>query len=180
MSSQVPGSIIRIESFKHNQSLHRTWDRTTLIHTSDTVVIAGNDRVKVTESDGREWRTREPAICTFGRGQWFNILAMIRDDGIYYYCNIGSPFSLKGNLLSYIDYDLDVKVYPDMTYTVLDEEEYALHSAQMNYPPYVKERVHLALDEVLEWIKAKRGPFQSGFVQRWYERYQLLKHNDEE
>jgi protein associated with RNAse G/E len=124
--SPAPGSIIRIESFKHDHSLHRIWDKTTLIHSSDAVVIGGNDRVKVTEADGREWRTREPAICTFGRGQWFNTIAMIRDDGIYYYCNIGSPFSLKGNLLSYIDYDLDVKVFPDMTYTILDEEEFLL------------------------------------------------------
>ncbi|WP_139492282.1 DUF402 domain-containing protein [Brevibacillus dissolubilis] len=177
--SQVPGSLLRIESYKHDHSLHRSWDKTTLIHTSDTVVIGGNDRVKVTESDGREWRTREPAICTFGRGQWFNIIAMIRDDGVYYYCNIGSPFSLKGQLLSYIDYDLDVKVYPDLTYTVLDQEEFDLHSRQMNYPPIVKERVNRALHEVLEWVQARRGPFQNGFVERWYDRY-LLVRNDEE
>ncbi|MGO0059317.1 DUF402 domain-containing protein [Brevibacillus fluminis] len=177
--SPAPGSILRIESYKHDQSLHRSWDKTTLIHTSDAVVIAGNDRVKVTEADGREWRTREPAICTFGRGQWFNTIAMIRDDGIYYYCNIGSPFSLKGNFLSYIDYDLDVKVFPDMTYSILDEEEFRMHSEQMNYPPFVVERVRTALDDVLQWVRLRRGPFQSGFVQRWYERYQLVRQDED-
>lgn len=177
--SPTPGTILRIESYKHDHSLHRSWDKTSLIHSSDAVVIGGNDRVKVTEADGREWRTREPAICTFGRGQWFNTIAMIREDGIYYYCNLGSPFTLKGNLLSYIDYDLDVKVYPDMTFTILDQEEYALHSRQMNYPPHVKEQLRCALDEVVEWIRARRGPFQNGFVQRWYERYMLIRVDDE-
>jgi len=177
--SPTPGSNIRIESYKHDHSLHRIWDKTTLIHTSDAVVIGGNDRVKVTEADGREWRTREPAICTFGRGQWFNTIAMIRDDGIYYYCNIGSPFSMKGQLLSYIDYDLDVKVYPDMTFSILDEEEFLLHSKQMNYPPFVVERVQSALREVVDWVRARRGPFQSGFVQRWYDRYQLVRDDEE-
>ncbi|WP_400164724.1 DUF402 domain-containing protein [Brevibacillus sp. TJ4] len=175
----VPGSTIRIESYKHDQSLHRIWDKSTLIHTSDAVVIGGNNRVKVTEADGREWRTREPAICTFGRGQWFNTIAMIRDDGIYYYCNLGSPFTLKGQLLSYIDYDLDVKVFPDMTYTILDEEEFLMHSKQMKYPPFVVERVQLALQEVIEWVRARRGPFQNGFVQRWYDRYLLVRDDEE-
>lgn len=175
----VPGTNIRIESFKHDHSLHRIWDKTTLIHSSDAVVIGGNDRVKVIEADGREWRTREPAICTFGRGQWFNTIAMIREDGIYYYCNIGSPFSLKGQLLSYIDYDLDVKVFPDMTYTILDEEEFLLHSRQMNYPPEVIQRVQGALQEVLEWVRLRRGPFQNGFVQRWYERYLQVRDDEE-
>jgi protein associated with RNAse G/E len=177
--SPAPGTIIRIESYKHDHTLHRSWDKTTIIHTSDAVVIGGNDRVKVTESDGREWRTREPAICTFGRGQWFNTIAMIREDGIHYYCNIGSPFSLKNNLLSYVDYDLDVKVFPDLSYTVLDEEEFLLHSQQMKYPESVVHRVKSALQEVIDWIEHRRGPFQNGFVQRWYERYLTVRTDEE-
>ena len=45
----------------------------------------------VTESDGRRWVTREPAIVYFHKKYWFNIIAMIRDNGISYYCNMASP-----------------------------------------------------------------------------------------
>lgn len=171
MSSPKHGSDITIESYKHDLSFHRSWDKTTVLHVSDTVLIGANNNVKVTEADGREWRTREPAVCTFGRGQWFNTIAMIREDGTYYYCNIGSPFTLKGNVLSYIDYDLDVKVFPDMSYIILDLDEYAEHRVKMNYPLEVINQVEQALQDVTRWIKEKKGPFRPGFVDRWYERY---------
>ena len=49
---------------------------------------------------------------------------MLREEGVYYYCNLSSPFAYDSEALKYIDYDLDIKVYPDMTYTLLDEDEY--------------------------------------------------------
>jgi len=170
-----PGTYIRVESYKHDKSFHRSWDKTMVLHVSDSVVIGANDNVKVTESDGREWRTREPAICTFGRGQWFNTIAMIREDGIYYYCNIGSPFTMKHEVLSYIDYDLDVKVYPDMSFVLLDKEEFNLRGQMMNYPPDVVQHVNRAAEEVVAWVHEKRGAFHPGFVERWYERFLTLQ-----
>jgi protein associated with RNAse G/E len=170
-----PGTHIRVESYKHDRSFHRSWERTMVLHVSDSVLIGANNNVKVTEADGREWKTREPAICTFGRGQWFNTIAMMREDGIYYYCNIGSPFSFRGDVLSYIDYDLDVKVFPDMSYIVLDKEEFSVHSKQMEYPPEVTLQVNRAVDEVVRWLQEKRGAFHPGFVERWYERFLTLQ-----
>lgn len=58
---------------------------------------------------------------------------MIRKTGVYYYCNIASPTLYDGEALKYIDYDLDLKVFPDNNYRVLDEEEYKQHAKQMNY-----------------------------------------------
>ncbi|GAB7389328.1 DUF402 domain-containing protein [Bacillaceae bacterium] len=177
MSFPKPGSSIRIESYKHDRSFHRSWDKTTVVHVSDSVLIGGNDNVLVTESDGREWRTREPALCTFGRGQWFNTIAMIREDGTYYYCNIGSPFTLKKGVLTYIDYDLDIKVFPDLTYTLLDEEEFAENCRSMKYPKRIVRKIKEGVNELIAWIEGKKGPFQPGFVNRWYERYLVLRDN---
>lgn len=38
---------------------------------------------------------------------------MIREKGVSYYCNLASPYVLDDEALKYIDYDLDVKVFPD-------------------------------------------------------------------
>ncbi len=38
---------------------------------------------------------------------------MIREKGVSYYCNLASPFLLDDEALKYIDYDLDIKVFPD-------------------------------------------------------------------
>ena len=117
------GSNIQIHSYKHNGSLHRIWEDTIVLKGTSKVVIGGNDRIIVKESDGRNWRTREPAICYFDSETWFNTIGMIRSDGIYYYCNLGTPFTWDDEAVKYIDYDLDIKVFPDMTFKLLDEDE---------------------------------------------------------
>ncbi len=107
------GEFVTIKSYKHDGSLHRTWRDTMVLKTSECSLIGLNDHTLVTESDGRRWVTREPAIVYFHQKYWFNIIAMIREKGVSYYCNLASPYVLDDEALKYIDYDLDVKVFPD-------------------------------------------------------------------
>lgn len=107
------GDFITIQSYKHDGSLHRTWRDTMVLKTTENAIIGVNDHTLVTESDGRRWVTREPAIVYFHKKYWFNIIAMIRDNGISYYCNMASPYYLDEEALKYIDYDLDVKIFTD-------------------------------------------------------------------
>ncbi|WP_100013330.1 DUF402 domain-containing protein [Lentibacillus sediminis] len=171
MVAPRPGSHMQIQSYKHNGRLHRVWENSLVLKGTDTMVIGANDRTLVTESDGRTWITREPAICYFHAKHWFNVIGMLRADGIYYYCNISSPFVFEENALKYIDYDLDVKVFPDMTCNILDEDEYEEHKTQMNYPAVLDRILHNNLDVLLRWIRQQRGPFSPEFVDQWYERY---------
>jgi uncharacterized protein len=165
------GDNIQIHSYKHDGHIHRIWDETTVLKASQHCIIGGNDRTVVTESDGRTWITREPAICYFHTKYWFNVIGMIREDGIYYYCNISSPFAWDDEALKYIDYDLDVKIFPDMTYNILDEDEYEYHRKKMNYPDVIDLILKSNLEKLLRWIRQQKGPFSAEFIDEWYERY---------
>ncbi len=165
------GSKIQIKSYKHDGLLHRIWDNSLVLKGTETVVIGANDKTVVTESDGRTWTTREPAISYFHSKYWFNIIGMLKPDGIYYYCNISSPFVYDDEALKYIDYDLDVKVYPDMTHDILDEDEYAVHKERMNYPLVLDRILHNNMAYLLRWVHQRKGPFAPEFVDQWYERY---------
>ncbi|WP_138420764.1 nucleoside tri-diphosphate phosphatase [Aquibacillus sediminis] len=171
MAGLEPGSTIQIHSYKHNGQLHRVWQNSLILKGNSNVVIVANDKTLVSESDGRTWITREPAICYFHSKYWFNIIGMIRNDGIYYYCNIGSPFVFEQDAIKYIDYDLDVKVYPDMTFTLLDEDEYEVHRKQMNYPEVLDRILKNNVDYLIQWVRQRKGPFAPDFVDQWYERY---------
>lgn len=171
MVSPNAGSKVFIQSYKHNGQLHRTWENSVILKGTESVVIGANDRTKVIESDGRSWITREPAICYFHSKYWFNIIGMLRNDGIYYYCNISSPFVYDGEALKYIDYDLDVKVFPDMTFQLLDEDEYEEHRNLMNYPQVIDRILHQQLEILIRWIRQGKGPFSPDFVDNWYEMY---------
>ncbi|KGX87686.1 hypothetical protein N781_11635 [Pontibacillus halophilus JSM 076056 = DSM 19796] len=171
MSVPRPGQEIQIHSYKHNGQLHRIWDQTMILKGTQNVVIGANDKTKVVESDGRTWITREPAICYFHSKYWFNIIGMIRTDGVYYYCNVSSPYVYDDEALKYIDYDLDVKVYPDMTYVILDEDEYDQHRQEMNYPHVLDQILKNNLNHLIRWIRQRKGPFSGDFIDQWYERY---------
>ena len=53
-------------------------EETTILKGTQSLVIGANDRTVVTESDGRTWITREPAICYFHANYWFNVIGMLR------------------------------------------------------------------------------------------------------
>ncbi|GIO27848.1 nucleoside tri-diphosphate phosphatase [Ornithinibacillus bavariensis] len=171
MTAPRAGSKIQIQSYKHNGHLHRVWESSIVLKGTEQVIIGANDRTLVLESDGRTWVTREPAICYFHSKHWFNIIGMLRDDGIHYYCNISSPFVYEDDAIKYIDYDLDLKVYPDMTFDLLDEDEYQMHRNQMNYPGVLDRILYNNINDLQRWVHQRKGPFSPGFIDQWYERF---------
>jgi len=77
-------SNIQIQSYKHDESLHRIWEKATVLEVHDDYVIVANKRTKVIESNGRFWHTREPSITWFYKEKWFNIIGIIKKDGIHF------------------------------------------------------------------------------------------------
>ena len=124
---------VLIHCYKHDGNIHRSWDEAVLLKKNDDYIVFGNNKTIVTESDGRTWRTKEPAIMYFFKDKWFNIIAQIKKDGIYYYCNIASPYIIEENTIKYIDYDLDLRIFPSGDYKILDKGEYKYHKRIMNY-----------------------------------------------
>ena len=45
------GEKVQIHSYKHNGSIHRMWEETTILKGTQSLVIGANDRTVVTESD---------------------------------------------------------------------------------------------------------------------------------
>ena len=169
------GDFITIQSYKHDGKIHRTWRDTMVLKTTEHAIIGVNNHTLVTENDGRRWVTREPAIVYFHKKYWFNIIAMIRENGVCYYCNLASPFVVDNEALKYIDYDLDVKVFADGEKRLLDVDEYERHRKDMKYSDDIdyilKENVKILVD----WINHQRGPFSPAYVNIWYKRYLELR-----
>lgn len=174
MKTPKEGEFVTTQSYKHDGKLHRIWRDTMVLKTSENSLIGVNDHTLVTESDGRRWVTREPAIIYFHTKYWFNVIAMIRERGVSYYCNLASPFLIDEEALKYIDYDLDVKVFPDGEKKLLDVDEYEEHRQQMHYSKEIdlilKENVKI----LVSWINEGKGPFSKGYVDVWYDRYKQL------
>ena len=142
-----------------------------VLKTSEQSLIGCNDHTLVIESDGRRWVTREAALVYYHQKFWFNIVAMIRKRGVTYYCNLASPYVLDKEALKYIDYDLDIKMFPDKEKRLLDLDEYEQHSKFYQYPPEIDRILKYNIQELVRWIEEEKGPFNPAFIDIWYERY---------
>jgi len=95
-------------------------------------------------------------------------------NGIYYYCNIASPTILEGKVIKYIDYDLDLRGFPDGSYKILDESEYEYHRKKMNYPDEIDIIVKRELRKLIKLYEKGIGPFDKERVKKYYEDVCLL------
>lgn len=173
----IIGKKYEIHSYKHDSKIHRSWDEAVLLEIHDEYLIFGNEKTKVTESDGRTWRTKEPAIIYFFYKDWYNIIGQYKKDGIYYYCNIASPFIVEESTIKYIDYDLDLRVFPDGSFKVLDRGEYKYHKSIMNYSSKIDEILKYELTNLINLVRGKTLAFSPGTVEHYYEKYKELKTN---
>lgn len=162
---------IQIQSYKHDETLHRIWEKATVLYADDEYVIVANKRTKVIESNGRFWHTREPSVSWFYKKRWFNIIGIIKKDEIHFYCNIASPYLVDDEALKYIDYDLDIKVLDDFSFTILDRNEYTKHQEKMEYPADLKRILEKELLILKGLVETQSDPFNKELVMHWYEKY---------
>ena len=169
-----PHKEVYIQSYKHDGSLHRTWDQGYVLESDEEHYVVVTNKTWVIESDGRRWYTREPAICFFYTERWYNAIAMIREDGIYYYCNLASPALYDGEAIKYIDYDIDYKIFTDKTMLTLDLDEYQLHKKQMHYSNRLDFILKYELANLIEMVRERELPFDKNIINKYYDKYVSL------
>lgn len=144
------GDLYQIQCYKHNGKIHRQWDEAVLLDIKKNYMVFGNNKTVVTESEGTTWNTKEPAIMYFFKDKWYNIIAQMKKDGIYYYCNIATPFIIEEKTIKYIDYDLDLRIFPQGDFKILDRLEYEYHKKKMNYSKKLDIVINKAMDELIK------------------------------
>ena len=171
MKRRCIGDKLQIQCYKHNKEVHRAWDEAVLLKEEKDYMVFGNDKTTVIEADGCSWKTKEPAILFFYKDSWFNVIGQCKKDGIYYYCNIASPFVIEGLTIKYIDYDLDLRVFPDGSFKILDRGEYNYHKNKMKYSDDIDYVLKKELSRLIDMAREKTGPFQKELIERYHKQY---------
>ena len=169
------GDRLTIHCYKHNGKIHRSWDEATVLEITDDMLVCANNKTIVTESDGRSHKTNEPAVMFFYKRKWFNIIGQLKPFGLFYYCNIATPYLIDDGIIKYIDYDLDLRVFPDGAFKVLDRGEYKYHKAKMNYPKEIDEILKEQLTELINLVREKKIPFDRASIEYYYNIYNKVK-----
>lgn len=177
MEKLVIGKSYKIHSYKHNGLIYKSWDHAIFLDyiKKEGIYVFVNDCANVLEKDGRTWRTREPAILFFYKDCWYNVIAQYKPKGISYYCNLASPVLIEEETIKYIDYDLDVKVFKDGGFKILDRKEYNYHKKKMQYPKKIDLIIQEELTILIQKIKSKEGCFSKETVEKYYQKYIKMK-----
>ena len=179
MEKLAVGSRVQIHCYKHNGRIHRTWNEAIVLDITDEYLICGNTKTVVTEKDGATHKTKEPAIIFFYRKKWYNVFAQIKKQGLFYKCNIATPYLIDDNIIKFIDYDLDLKVFPDGGFRVLDRNEYKYHKKIMKYSEDLDRILQSELTELINLKRAEEGPFSKKKIEKYYKKYLSITQEDE-
>lgn len=161
------GSIINVQGYKHDGTLYRQWNGVKVLEVNPHEIVLYMFKTKVIEKSGQRWVVREPIIWFFPVSEWFNTTALIRNSGVYYYTNLASPPIFEEGTLKFIDYDLDVKCYPEQPIKLVDKNEFKLHSEQMKYPENLINLIDKEARLVIEMMSEEDGHFNPEVISFW-------------
>jgi len=152
---------INVRTYKYDGSEHRRW-RARLLEKRGTLIVLDAEF----EEEIQHTLLGTIALGTISReyywlDRWYNIFRFLEPTGELknFYCNINAPPVFQSSTLSYIDLDMDILVAPDLSYTVLDEDEFARNILEFNYPLEIQRKSRLALEELISLIETKQFPF---------------------
>lgn len=93
--------------------------------------------------------------------RWYNVLKFLNDDEStrHFYCNVTTPPKLDNQVLTYVDLDIDVLALPDLSFHVLDEDEFETNAKRYGYSEEDKLRARSAVDELIAMIERRQFPF---------------------
>jgi protein associated with RNAse G/E len=97
-------------------------------------------------------KTNDRSIERYFSDRWYNIFEIHDhdDDRLKaWYCNVTMPAEFNPGEITYIDLALDVLVYPDGSYLILDRDEFE----ELNLAPPVHEKALHALEELKKIVE---------------------------
>lgn len=163
--------MFEIHSVKADGRMHRIWHENVILEEGNDYVIGVNDHTPVTDSKHKIKETVGVSLFYFSKSDWFNVIVVFENESYYYYCNIASPARWQEGQLLYTDYDIDLIVKDDLSYEIVDQDEFEVNQKRYAYNLEVIEAVEGAVRQVKGKIARAEAPFNDQFVRYWYDTY---------
>jgi protein associated with RNAse G/E len=153
--------MITVRAHKYDGSEHRSWSAEVLRQDGSLLVLDAVFTEKV----------RHHLLGTIERGtlsleyywldRWYNIFRFQQPTGELrnYYCNVNVPPQFDGEVLTYVDLDIDILVNADLSYQILDQDEFEQNAAAYGYSDDVLEHACQAVEELKSLIETRSFPF---------------------
>ena len=128
--------------------------------------LYGSPNRKLTHHTRNKVFTSEKhSIEIFFSDRWYTIACIVNLDATidYFYCNIAKPCVFTDEDVSFIDMDLDVIIQNDMTYKVIDYDDFKKHKIKYGYSEALIEKTEEGVQTIIEHLEKKVFPFDGYF-----------------
>lgn len=151
---------ITVNSRKYDQIIRRTWMCELVDRNDPLIVLVGEfDR-----------DVKHPGLGSILRGtlsyeyfwldRWYNIFRFHEPDGSLrnYYCNVAMPPTFENGVLDYVDLDIDVLIWPNGKFEVVDRDDFERNTVKYGYPDEILQRSEKSVGEILGLIERGELP----------------------
>jgi len=156
-------SPVEVRVYKYNGLLHRTWPAELLRQEGSLIVLDAKFTDEVIHDLLGTIASGTHSLEYYWLDRWYNVFRFAEPDGTLrnYYCNVNVLPTFDGETLSYVDLDLDILVEPDLSYRILDVEDFERNAEDYGYSVEVRANARRAVDELVRMIETRAFPFNS-------------------
>lgn len=153
--------MVVINSLNYDRSVKRRWNCELIEIAENALVLEGRFDKDIEHSELGLIRKGTVSREYYWLDRWYNVFEFSEPDGPLrnFYCNINMPPTFAENRLEYIDLDVDLVVWPDLSIQMLDMDEFEASAKAHRFPPDVRPNVQRAIDELLSMITRRQAPF---------------------
>lgn len=150
-----------INALKYDGNTNRRWSCQLQEKADSLLVFTGEFDREITHPDIGIIRRGTLSYEFYWLDRWYNIFRFHEPEGSLrnFYCNINLPPVLEERTLSYVDLDIDILVWENFDYQILDVDEFERNALRYNYPPQLIKKVYESIDELIELIEKRQFPF---------------------
>lgn len=158
-------NLVTINSRKYDGEIHKSWTAQLLSETDELLTFVGSFKTEINHGKIGVIRRGTISYEYYWKNKWFNVFRFHEPEGDLrnFYCNLNTLPVLSNRILDYVDLDIDVLIWHDFSYEILDIDEFEFHALKYNYPKHVREKVFSTLEELLSMLEQKEFPFDYKF-----------------
>jgi protein associated with RNAse G/E len=153
--------IITINSRKFDNEIHKCWKAELIEQDNSLLVFVGEFENEVKHSNLGVIRRGTISYEFYWLNRSYNIFRFHEPEGDLrnFYCNVNLPPTFENGVLDYIDLDVDILVWKDFRYEILDLDEFEENAEKYNYSENLKQTVALSVKELISLIENRKYPF---------------------
>jgi protein associated with RNAse G/E len=152
---------LTVNSRKYDGTLSRSWQADIIESSPEAIVLVGQFESEVQHDKLGIIRRGTVSYEYYWLQRWYSVFRFHEPNGVLrnYYCNINMPPMISQGALDYVDLDIDVLVWPDFSYEIVDRDEFEMNAERFGYSEFVRDKAEEAFERIIQMVEVRELPF---------------------